>query len=291
MSLVLWFSESYPRTTFSGSTPVSSAAARVKRPPNTSLTSRPSGRIKTAAVMCSVLTPCLTNRRHWILMWNMGYRISHIRRGRGWRCSALATVISWVSLNTFFFFLHPAAAVQMFDHCKQLNGDGRPLTWVMSLPKWTLWGHGYEAAPHTDRVTVEFNYRGNTNWKLSQKKKKRKHSIVFKRIWREAKNMVVTDCSHCATLTSATHSGSVTSTVRLETCHKLHENMAVGRTITIITQQKLQFKKHVGNKTASSQNTHVFISETPWSSNYFRCQFSMTHLYLCTRYIIAKIKN
>lgn len=103
MSLGLWFSESYPRRTFSVSIPVSSAAAWVKRPRNTSLTSRPSGRIKTAAVMWSVLTPCLTNRRHWILMWNMGYCISNIRRGRGWRWSTLATVISWVSLNTFFF--------------------------------------------------------------------------------------------------------------------------------------------------------------------------------------------
>lgn len=128
MSLVLWFSESYPRTTFSGSTPVSSAAARVKRPPNTSLTSRPSGRIKTAAVMCSVLTPCLTNRRHWILMWNMGYRISHIRRGRGWRCSALATVISWVSLNTFFFFSF--TRLPLFKCLTTAN------SWTVTVGRW-----------------------------------------------------------------------------------------------------------------------------------------------------------
>lgn len=85
------------------STLVSSAAAQVNRPHNTSLTSKPSGQNKTAGVMCSenVFTWYLTYGRHWKLMWNMGYFISHIHEGRIWCCSSLATVISWASLNTF----------------------------------------------------------------------------------------------------------------------------------------------------------------------------------------------
>lgn len=90
-----------------------------------------------------------------------------------------------------------------------------------------------------------------------------KPSQVFKRICSETKNTVVIDCLHWATLTSAMHCGAVTSIVRLKTCYM--KTWLLRLTITIITQQKLQFQKHVGNKKASSQNTHIFILETPWS--------------------------
>lgn len=66
------------------STLVSSAAAQPNRPHNTSLTSKLSGQNKTAGVMCSenVFTWYLTYGWHWILMWNIGYFISHIHKGR-----------------------------------------------------------------------------------------------------------------------------------------------------------------------------------------------------------------
>lgn len=130
-------SESHPRTTFSRSTPVSSAAAWVNWPPNTSLTSILSGQNKTAALMCSesVLTSCLTHGRHWILMWNMGYCVSHIHRGRLWCCSTLATVISWASLNTFFGPGHGCWNVWPLQTAERLLQPADP---SMIPPKWTL---------------------------------------------------------------------------------------------------------------------------------------------------------
>lgn len=64
------------------STLVSSAAAQVNRPHNTSLMSKLSGQKKTAGVICSenVFTWYFTYGRYWILMWNIGYFISNIHK-------------------------------------------------------------------------------------------------------------------------------------------------------------------------------------------------------------------
>lgn len=61
---------------------VSSAAAQVNHPHNTSLTSKLSGQNKMAGVICSenVFTWYLTYRRNLILMWNIGYFLSYINK-------------------------------------------------------------------------------------------------------------------------------------------------------------------------------------------------------------------
>lgn len=119
---------------------VSSAAAQVNRPHSTSLMSKLSGQNKTAGVICSenVFTWYLTYGWHWILMWNIGYFISHIHKGGIWCCSSVATTISRPSLTTFFCPDHHCWNVWPLQTAEQLMQLADPS--MISL-KQPLWGH------------------------------------------------------------------------------------------------------------------------------------------------------
>lgn len=133
----------------------STAAAQVNHPHNTSLTSILNGQNKTAGVMCSenVFTWYLTYARHWILMWNIGYCISHIHKGRIRCCSSLTTVISWTSLNTFCPG-HHYWNVWLLQTAEQLLQLADPSTIFLEQ---CLRGHSYKRNAHTGWLIVRLN--------------------------------------------------------------------------------------------------------------------------------------
>lgn len=102
---------------------------------NTSLKSTRSGQNKTAGIICSenVFTWYLTYGRHWILMWNMGYIISHIHKGEIWCCSSLTAVISQASPGLRRWNVWP---LQTAEQLKQLADPSA------SFLKQPLRGHG-----------------------------------------------------------------------------------------------------------------------------------------------------
>ena len=132
----------------SQSTRVSSAAAEVNNPHNTSLTSILTGQNRTAGVMCSenIFTWYLLMSD--ILMWNKGYCISQIHVGRIWCCSSLATGISSSSLNTFCP-RHHSWNVWTLQTAEQLLQLADP---SIIVPKQSLWGQGYKRNTRTSQL-------------------------------------------------------------------------------------------------------------------------------------------